>query len=58
MLILKEQTVSELTEYMQAQSNKIDELTRAGIIAIDNSETKISEKDMLIQDLNQPAQLN
>lgn len=36
MLQLKEQAVAELTEYMQVQAEKISELTREGIQAIDN----------------------
>ncbi len=52
MLKLKEQAVAELTEYMQVQAEKISELTREGIQAIDNYQSKLAEKDTQCQTLS------
>lgn len=49
---MKQNTVNELTEYMNDQANKISELTRQSIATINNYEEKIEEKDKYIQELN------
>jgi hypothetical protein len=43
--------MSELTEYMNEQAEKISDLTKAGIIAIENYEAKLTEKDKNCEDL-------
>lgn len=48
---MKQNTVNELTEYMNDQANKISELTRQSIATINNYEEKIEEKDKYIQEL-------
>lgn len=42
---MKQNTVNELTEYMNDQANKISELTRQSIATINNYEEKIEQKD-------------
>lgn len=44
MLEMKEKSLTDLTEYMNIQAEKISELTREGITAIENYEAKIEEK--------------
>lgn len=42
---MKQDTINELTEYMNDQANKISELTRESITTINNYELKLEQKD-------------
>ena len=41
---MKEKSLIDLTQYMNIQAEKISELTREGIKAIENYEAKIQDK--------------
>lgn len=49
----KERSLSELTEYMNEQAEKINDLTKASMIAIYNYEGKLEEKEKLNEQLVQ-----
>ena len=45
---MKSGTINDLTEYMNQQADKINDLTKDSILTINNYETKIEEKDKAI----------
>lgn len=53
MLEMKEKSLTDLTQYMNIQAEKISQLTREGIKAIENYEAKIQDKQNIIKELNE-----
>ena len=47
-LDMKAGTIDDLTEYMNQQADKINELTKDSISTINNYEAKIEEKDQAL----------